>query len=204
MFWKEKNLKYDILIPPLGKPYEKLNATEAKDYFNWYISRIEERTQYLSDFSGIELNYSTNSLVVIWGWFLKNAEIEKTPSAKLDAIKKQLVDSPFLHVVLAESKEQFSLETEYIMRDIAMYYGNVFVKNHKSLYWGYYTDTKKDSFANIPLVMGFEDRDFEPPFKASFDPNGTIESCALNILDRTQRKVDLFNAYQKKLRMVHD
>lgn len=52
--------------------------------------------------------------------------------------------------------------------------------------------------------MGFEDRDFEPPFKASFDPNGTIESCALNILDRTQRKVDLFNAYQKKLRMVHD
>jgi hypothetical protein len=204
MFWKQKNLKYNILIPPLGKTNEKLNATVAKDYFDWYISKIEERTQYLSDFSGIELNYSPNSLIDIWGWFLKNAETEKTPSAKLDAIKKQFVDSPFLHEVLAESKKQFSLEIEYIMRDIAMYYGNVFVKYHKSLYWGYYTDTTKDSFANIPLVMGFEDRDFKPPFKASIDPNGTIESCALNILDRTQRKVDLFNAYQKKLRMVHD
>lgn len=86
--------------------------------------------------------------------------VQKTSSAKLDAIKKQFVDSPFLHEVLAESKEQFTLETEYIMRDIVLKY-------HKSLYWGYYTDITKDTIANISLVMGFEDRDFELPFNKS-------------------------------------
>ena len=204
MFWRQKELKYDILIPPIDKPFENFSAKEANDYFHWYVDKIMERNVYLSLFSGLELDYSLSSLIDIWGWFLKYAEIEKTPSSKLNFIKKQLSNSPFLHDVLVESKVQFSLETEYIMKDIAMYYGEVFVRNHKNIEWGYFTDTAKDSFANMPVLMGFEDRDYEPPFQSSVDPNGTIESCALNILDHTQNKMDLMKAYEKKLRMVHD
>ncbi len=86
---------------------------------------------------------------------MKIAVIEKTPKAKIKEVKDQLKNQPkeMNEDVLNEQAKQFSLETEYIIRDIAMYFGEVYVKNNTSIKWGYHTDVKLDSFANMPLLL---------------------------------------------------
>ena len=204
MYWQKKKLHYDILIPPINKPFEKFNSSEAESYFKWHMSQLDNRIKYLQDYAGIALNYSVDSLIDIWGWFLKNAEIEKTPKIKMNEIKRQLKGQPkeISEAVLKEQSEQFSLETEYILRDIAMYFGEVYVKNNSSISWGYHTDVKADSFANMPLLVGFEDREFDPPFKAIFEPLHMLHVQACNIFDNNQSDKDLLNLYKTWQRMV--
>jgi len=204
MYWQKKKLTYDILIPLITKPFEKFTLEDAENYFNWYISNINERVLCLTKFSNVQLNYSINSLIDIWAWFLKMAEIEKTPKIKLDEIKNELKGKPqdFIDTILHEQSVQFSLETEYILRDVSMYFGDVIVKSNNSIHWGYHTDIKKDSFANMPLLMGFEDRDFNPPFQAAFDPLFTVHGIACNLFDNSYNKTDLINMYKKWQRMI--
>lgn len=198
MYWKKRNLKYSILIPPIKKPFEKFSLIDTKNYFEWYLNQIDDRVHYLQEYSHVSLNYSVESLVYIWEWFLSVAEIEKTPKKKMKEIKKELKGQPkdIISNILNEQSKQFSLETEYIIRDIAMYFGEVYVQNNSSISWGYHTDVKRDSFANMPLLTGFEDRDFNPPFKAMFEPIFIVRGLACNIFDNDQKKEDLLDMYK--------
>lgn len=206
MYWQKKRLSYDILIPPIQKPFEEFNLSETETYFKWYISQICNRIKYLQNYSDITLNYSVDSLVDIWGWFLRTAEIEKTSKSKMNEVRRQLKGQPkeIAEVVLKEQSEQFTLETEYIIRDIAMYFGEVYIKNNSAISWGYHTDVKADSFANMPLLVGFEDRDFDPPFKANFEPVEMLHIQACNIFDNSQSDKDLLNLYNTWKRMVYN
>ena len=204
MYWRRKKLNYDILVPPFYKPFEKFNSKEAEIYFKWYISQLKNRIDYLEGYSDTSLNYSVNSLVDIWEWFLNIAEIEKTPKIKRAEIIKQLKGQPkeIAEAVLKDQSKQFSLKTEYILRDIAMYFGEVYVKNNSSISWGYHTDVKLNSFANMPLLVGFEDRDYKPPFKASLEPVRMLHIQACNIFDGSQSNDDLYNLYKTWQKMV--
>ncbi len=201
----EKNkLEYNILIPPIKNEFEKMSSIDAEEYFQWYIDNIDDRIKYLKEYSSVELDYSVKSLIDIWSWFLKNAEIEKTPKIRLKELKKQLQGQPkeIVKDIIDEQRLQFSLQTEYIIRDIAMYFGEVYIKNNPSISWGYHTDINEDSFANMPVLMGFEDRDFNPPFKAYFELNFEIRNVAYNIFDGDQNNSDLLDVYNKWQRMV--
>ena len=165
-----------------------------------------QRIAYLQAYSGVILDYSIDSLTDIWAWFLKIAEIEKTPRIKLRELKQELKNQPkeIAKEVLKEQGKQFSLETEYIMWDVAMYFGEVYIRNNPSISWGYHTDKKLDSFANMPLLVGFEDRDFSPAFKAHFELTFMIRMSACNLFDGDQKKEDLVDLYNKWQRMVHN
>ena len=204
MYWHKKIIDYDILVPPITKPFSRFTLKDAENYFNWYTTHIHERVNYLSKVSDLRLNYSTETLADIWEWFINIAEIEKTPKAKMRELRKQLNNQPkdIVKTVLKEQSEQFTLQTEYIIFDIAMYFGDVYVKNNSSIMWGYHTDRRKDSFAYMPLLVGFEDRDFTPPFKAEFEPNFTVHSIAENIFNGEQNKNDLLETYTNWQRMV--
>lgn len=206
MFWKKKKLEYDILIPPLEKAFEKFSLEEAEAYFVWYLDKIDSRVKYLEKFSSVSLDYSVNSLNNLWGWFLKNAEIEKTPEIQLKELRKQLKGQPkeIIDDIIDEQSVQFSLQTEYIIRDIAMYFDEVCIKNNSAISWGYHTNIKEDSFANMPVLMGFEDRDFNPPFNAYFELNFIIRGLASNIFDGDQKRSDLVDMYKKWQRMVYN
>lgn len=204
MYWNKKKLKYDILIPPLSKPLDMLSLEEATNYFEWYINSIPTRIEYLKRISNLQLDLSPESLIPLWSWFLKQAEIENTPKAKLEELNSQIKAIPYdiASTVLEENKTQFSLQTEYILRDIAMYFGEVCVKNNQAIYWGFHTDAGKDSFANRPILMGFLDRDFSPPFQAEFDPTFTVRCIACNLFDGDASKQDLKRMYDKWKRMM--
>ena len=204
MYWRKEKLTCDILIPPLSKPIEELNLEEAKQYFDWYISCIPGRIEYLRQVSKVNLDMSPDSLVPLWDWFLRVAKIEYAPRAKMRELKREVRSLPrdIAKDILNENATQFSLQTEYIIRDIAMYFGEVYVENNEAIYWGYHTDLNKDSFANHPLLMGFLDRDFSPPFKAEFDPTFNVDLVACILYDGNATKFDLKRAYDKWQRMV--
>ena len=206
MFWRKKKLEYDILVPPLQKSFEKMSPKEADEYFEWYIAKIDSRVKYLEKFASVTLDYSVKSLNNIWGWFLKNAEVEKTPEIQLKELRKQLKGQPkeIIDDIIDEQSVQFSLQTEYIIRDIAMYFGEVCIKNNSAISWGYHTNIKEDSFANMPVLMGFEDRDFNPPFNAYFELNFIIRGLASNIFDGDQKRSDLVDMYKKWQRLVYN
>ena len=153
MYWHKKKLDYNILIPPLNKPFKKFTQKEAENYFIWHQNQLKPRIEYLQNYACVDLNYSVDSINNIWDWFLKIAEIEKTPKIKINELKNQLKNQPkeIIEDVLNEQSKQFSLETEYIIRDIAMYFGEVYVRNNASITWGYHTDVKLDSCKYAPV-----------------------------------------------------
>lgn len=206
MYWKKKKLKYEILVPTILKPFEDFTEQETQEYFDWYISKIPERIQILAAYSGVILDYSPESLVDIWTWFIKNVEIEKTPKVRIEELKKQLQGQPkdYMDSVLKENEQQLSLESMYILRDIAMYIGEVDVRNNNALYWGFHTDVHLDSFANRPIIMGYEDRDYTPPFKFHSDPLFFAQCCAEGILVKQTYPTELLEGYQKMQKNVHN
>ena len=204
MFWQKKRLNYDVLIPPIVKPFDKFTKAETEAYFNWFKDQIPRRVEYLQSFSGIHLDYTVNSLEAVWGWFLSIARIEKTTASKLKMIKNQIAALPFeiRKAVLSEQSQQFTLETEYILNDIAIYFGAVIIYNNPKISWGYHREKRLDSFANMPILVGFEDKDFTPPFKCHFELNFMIRGLADRIFDGDHDRKDLLELYNKWRRLM--
>lgn len=188
MSWKKQPLTYNICIPPLKKsPYDFTNY-EAKQYFNWYLQVLPERIEYLisvcvaeSGYSKEQLNLSPESLKLLWKWFLSAAKIEDMQGIK-----------------------QFTLQTEYIMRDIGMYLGETIVESLSGLAWGYYEEPKSDFFVNRPVLIGFLDKQFTPPFPAAFEPIHMVRVQAAKIFKSQAQESDLYSLYRKWERMCPD
>lgn len=198
MFWKRKNIEYEILAPPLSKNVHSLNDAEAKAHFEWFISKLDERTEYLRQFTKINLDYSPESLVSLWAWFLKNARWEKTQDKRLREIENQLIaaKSPLIKEILEDSKYQFTLVTEYMIRDIGMYFGQVFVKNYPTIYWGYEKGPKRYAFANHPALYGFPNEVYPERAGVPLEPIHIVRVRALRLIEDVTRKHDLLDLYR--------
>lgn len=191
MHWRFRKLKYDILIPKLEKNIFQLNEQEAAEYFDWYMQMVPERVAYVSQVCAKELHIpvekmdcSPDSLLLLWKWFRKRAKIERVPKQerKKDSFWKD--------------NRQLTLETEYILRDIGMYFGETFRKNHSDIYWTYYTKPKRDFFVNHPLLKGFVDTTFGYPFEACFEPIHMAGVQASKLLRNASTDQDLLNIYK--------
>lgn len=211
MFWQPKTINYDILVPPLTKSIEEFSASEAETFFVWFQSQIPHRIDYLAkrcaEYLGINketIDFSSGSLLFIWKWFLEIAETERTPKLKLDHIKANYSNRQYLFrkYLLSQENNQFSLQTEYILRDIGMYIGEVFVRGNPRIHWGYYTEPKTDISVNRPVLLGFEDSRFSPPFPTEFDPIHMVRVQAANIWDNTQKETDLLDLYLRWLKFI--
>ena len=152
MYWEQKPLSYEICIPPLKKPFSRLTHQETEEYFQWHLSHLSERISYLSSVVSnslaihqSELDLSPGSLLPLWSWFLAVAELEPTPMARLMELDQQYHThlEQIRAYLLDQSQDQFSLETEFILRDVGMYLGQVFTKNEPGIYWSYYEKPQK-------------------------------------------------------------
>lgn len=200
----ENQKKYIPLIIPVDKPFEELNKAEAKVYFDWFISHVDERSEYIRQKVSEGLNipigsldFSIESLIFIWRWFLKIAELKRTPKAVLNDIRKELKANgepkEFIEDMVREHSIELNVFSRYVIRDIGMYVGKMFVTNFQTLRWDYHTDTKKDSFANMPQIFGFVDLNYNPPFEEQFEPIHYTEMQASNLFDNSQNENDLYN-----------
>ena len=182
MNWQRKKLTYDICIPPLKKNIALLNEKETKDYYDWYLKTISSRIDYLTDVCSEEMKiskktigFSPESLLIIWKWFLQKAETEKND----------------------KGERQLDLQTEYIVRDIGMFVGELFCSIYDNIHWGYYMEPKTDFFVNRPLLMGFKDNCVSPPFDAVFEPIHMVGVQAAKILFNKSTDKDLYNVFAK-------
>lgn len=211
LLWKKQLLNYDILVPPLTKPIDTFSATETAAFFSWFQGQIPCRIDYLSgrcaEQLGVnkqDIDLSVDSLLLVWKWFLEIAETERTPKRKLNCFIDNYGDEhyAFRQYLLSQEENQFSLQTEYILRDIGMYIGEVFVRENLGIHWGYYTEPQTDISVNRPVLLGFADFRFSPPFPMEFDPIHMVGVQAANIWDNTQNEEDLRNLYKKWCRFI--
>lgn len=213
MKMSEEQRNYIPLIMPIDKPFEEFSKTEAREYFNWFISHVDERSEYIKKkvSNGLNmpmdsLDFSAESLIYIWRWFLKIAELKKVPKSVLNSIRKELKANgepkEFIKDMLRENSVELSIFSRYVIRDIAMYVGKMFITNFHVLRWDYHTNTKRDSFANMPQIFGFVDSNYNPPFEPQFEPIHFIEMEASNLLDHTQNEEDLYNMYMRWVQWI--
>lgn len=204
-FRRKMRIEYEIAVPPFDRLIDEFTSKMAKDYFDWYMEMIPSRIQYLSEVhlrhtknNGNKLDYSPESLIDLWDWFIDIAEIEKTPSKNIKKLRKDLKGLPdsFVEHVVRENEDRFTLLTEYIIRDIGMYMGEVLVKTSDQLSWSYFTKPKNLMHVNTPLLKGFIDDSFDPPFPLTFEPIHMVGVQASKIFDKEASKMDLFNLFQ--------
>ena len=195
-----KDIDYDILVPPFGLDCYGFDQKQAEGNFNWYIEKIPERIEYLkkrcAQDIGIateEITLSPESLILIWRWFLNTALIEKTPKKQLCIMRKIFSKQGEDFV----SKDKLSVVTEFIVRDIGMFVGEVFVRNYPDIEWSFYTEPENDFFVNCPLLIGFEDDKYSPPYKLVFEPIHMVGVQASKLLDKTQKETDLYDIFMK-------
>jgi len=208
MFQFRKKLNYKILVPPLSKPIEQLTREEAEAFFAWYMSKIEDRITYLQEYSGLNLDYSSDSLYALWKWFLKIAVVERTPSKLLcDQLQKMehfLANTSNAYIAKTKNRlsKQLSVESQYIIRDIGMYLGQVFVKNHPTTSWACYM--RRDVCCNKPVVLGFVSRDGVKPSYPPFEPIWMVQIQAYKIINGGASADGLLKLYNNWLKYIED
>ena len=188
--WQIKPLTYDVCIPPLKSNLYEMTDEEAQACFDWYMSVLPERIKYVSETAAHKLGCSVEtfdltpeSLIPLWEWFLSVAE--KEPAS----IQHEVIRSDY----------QLSLQTEYILRDIGMYLGEAFVKNHSSLHWGIKKKPKNSFFYNHTVVQGFVEynKATNKPFYPVFEPIHMARVQGVGIFDNRAGKEDLYQVYRK-------
>lgn len=188
--------KYEACVPPFEKHPFHMNEQETKAYFDWFQAQVPLRTAYVARICASELGVpaekldcSPESLLLLWKCFRCRAKTERLPR------KERLERRNRSPRELWQDQRQLTVETEHILRDIGMYLGETFCRNHDSIYWTYYTQPNRDFFVNHPLLKGFVDRSFEKPFAASFEPVHMAHVQAAKILTGKSRDEDLYNLY---------
>jgi hypothetical protein len=194
--WHPQEFTYDILIPKLDKSIFALTEEEAEAYFQWFMERVPERVAYVSKVCASELGISEDrldcspeSLVLLWRWFILRGKTETVPEPEDRQLKNTQKSA------IARIERQLTLETEYIIRDIGMYFGETLRKNNSSLYWTYYTTPTTDFYQNHPLLMGFISRKGESVFKMPFEPIHMAHVQGVNLLDNSAKETDLLKVY---------
>lgn len=195
---------YRVLPLPVTRPLCELSHHETDTFFQWFLSHVEERINYLTAYISLKENtseshasLSPDSLIPLWAWFISVAQIEK-PSRAYNSFFPAKMEDPkksFSDYIANSNEKCFSVKTEYILRDVGMYLGQVFVENNPCIFWTYYEQPKEDFFVNTPVLSGFEDSRFTPPFKMVFEPIHMAGVQAAKLLKDEGRNEDLYNLY---------
>ena len=200
-----QDVKYDLLVPPLGLDFYNMTPKQAGENFEWFISKIPERMEYFRNrcsrdlkISFEELNYSADSLMPVWRWFLQVARIEKTPQEELEKMEEasKVFGDSFINW------EQFTISTRFIMRDIGMYVGQCYVLKYPQLHWHYYTKPKNDIMVKQPLIAGFRARDKEKESDVFFQPIHMVEVQAAKLFSKAQKETDLYDIFIKWMEYI--
>lgn len=200
-----KDVRYDLLIPPHGS-YMQMTPQQAKENFEFFMEHLPERVEYLRNrcahdlkISVDKLDYSPESLILIWKWFLKTARTEKTPKEQLEKMKEgaKIFGESYIN------REQLTVTTHFIVRDIAMYVGQCYILNYPNLCWSYKSSKiKNDVTGNQPMIMGFHMTFNGKEGDVSFFPIHMVGVQAGNIIRHSQNDTDLYNVFVKWMQYI--
>lgn len=152
-------MDYQGIRPPFELEYfSKMNKKQAMQYFEWFMETKEERFRILQEYifrdtDKVILDKTPESLIGLWEWFQTKISWEEKTR---EEIELELKGRPewMTQIILADTKKIADL-TLKLAYDIGMYFGEVFVENNSSLYWGIKTKPKALNGVNQPNVLGF-------------------------------------------------
>lgn len=200
------DIDYSLLLPPHGLDYYHMTKAEAQEDFEWFVEHIPERMDYFRTRCASDLrvpqrmlDYSADSMLLVWKWFLKTMRMVPTPRNELERMRESAKIFGDSYV----NKEVFSVSTTFIMRDIGMYVGETYIRNYSPLYWSYFTSPKRNVAARKPIVAGFwawvEGHGSAPAY---IDPIGMVEGAASQIYRNAQEERDLYELFFKWIKYV--
>ena len=211
--------EYLPLLPPcFDKPSAAFSEKERKAYWDWFMENLEGRCEYLRKLiakdAGIaldSLDYSFESLLPVWKWFLARARIlvrRNLPpyeyAARLcpgNGHKGERVSNKF--------SMHFDVKTEMMIRDIGMYVGAVFTKAYpERIRWE--CQRMRDVSANLPVLAGFEQRidhsgaPLKRVYRSSFEPIGMTCVQAARLFHDEAGEHDLYNICTQWTQWISD
>lgn len=173
-------IKYEIMEPPFFKSFYDMNAKEAKEIFNFYTSQIPIRIKYLESFVSknadcdIYFDYSRESIIKFWDWYG-------------DLLVEQHNNHP-----VEGNPLNLSFDVLGIGSDFAMYFGELFIKEHPKIHWGYKNKPKSNFFLNRPALLGFQDN-------VVYCPEHSISMCVRRALEEKNpyEVINIFDIWSK-------
>lgn len=186
-------MNYNLLEPPFNiKPFREMNKSEAQIHFDWYIQQIPKRIQMLSDAFELtgggnkeDLDYSPESLVKVWNWFIQNAEILRKTKEEIALETKSLP-------ILARndiSTNKISTGWLSVAMDIALYFAKCIIYNYDQIKWGILTKPKDLAYVNKPVLMGFK-------AKIELDVSGVINNQVIKVVNGEKNPNTLLGLYK--------
>lgn len=153
-------MEYLFMQPPFKlKPFKDMSKKEAEAHFAWYVNEIPSRLDLLektfremSNEDKSILEYTPESLTKLWQWYINNFEIEE----KSDELKKLEMGKYPEWVRINLSSQKISIGWMAVAMDIAIYFSEVFIKEHETIKWGIVSKPKSLPYINKPVLVGFK------------------------------------------------
>ena len=179
------------MTPPFEvKDFFSMNKKEAEQHYIWYLSEVPERIMILKNFIALfddsineAMDYSPNSLIPLWAWYLKNVNILLKSE---EEYQQEILQYP---KDIRYSVSRYKLEFEWmaVAMDIGIYMALCFLEYDKKFKWGYVTKPKQDC-VNKPSIMGFN-------YKMLFSPMDTMTTMIYKAADRRSKDTQLIEIF---------
>lgn len=152
-------MEYPLMAPPFHiKNFDEMSETDAKEHYEWYLSEIPNRLKLLETSvkvlkpkQDIEFDFTKESLIGLWSWYLDNVEIVQ----KTEEEYQLEVNNSNSMTRKSIMKEKITIGWLAIAMDISIYFAECFVRNNEVLQWGLMTKPKSLACVNKPVVIGF-------------------------------------------------
>ncbi len=180
-------IDYEYMLCPFEfKDFEEMKKKEAEEYFNWYVSEVDNRINYLNEYIKKDTNnnvsfldYTPESLIPLWNWFQTKITFVEESKEEIERKAKEFPKE--LQYIAYENTKKPSVQTLGITTDVANYFAEVFRKNNPSIYWGYFTKPKNHISVNEPVLLGFVRKD-------NLNPRLITYNCIWKTLDVKMKK----------------
>ncbi|NPC93597.1 hypothetical protein HOO54_15465 [Bacillus sp. WMMC1349] len=158
-------MDYPLTAPPFKmKDFEEMTKKEANEFFDWFIEEIPSRIEVLKEQTEhkIKLDYSKESLIDLFTWYLSQITVYELSEEEIQANLDDLCQYPdFVYESekerLLKNPVELKKENYTLAMDIAIYYGEVIIKNFPQIQWTFFTKPKSQSDLNEPILC-FEEK----------------------------------------------
>ena len=205
MLYDERDPKtvegYPFFIPSnssLKIPFPEKTKKQARQHLEWFLELLPNRISDLKDMISQtdpslldKLDYSPQSLIFIFEWFLNRAVIMKRSREDIKSQKESLPD--FLKGQPGNiTTHTLSPESLSLLYSIGVYMGECFVKHDQRLKWGIGPGTKVVG-ANEPVILGFKKN-------IPFIPFWLMETIAVKVSENRGIVTGLYDLFHSKLK----
>ena len=140
-------------VPIYYEDFSLFRPKQAEEFNKRFVDELKYRLDHFRKRCAADmkvsidaLNYSHESLLIVWQWFIKNVSLQRVTGTELKKCKQSaaLGGNPICKEFTEDSKRR--------MFDIAAYWGECFIKLDSSLFWSYHSEPRNNLFLYQPDI----------------------------------------------------